>query len=221
MTISLKAVVFDLDGLMFNTEHIFHRAGDELLRRRGKAMTAECLHRMIGRRPREAFTAMVELFALNESIDHLLAESQAIFTALLDEHLAAMPGLFELLELIERQQLPKGVATSSPRKYLLNLLRRYELESRFSITLCSEDVTYGKPHPEIYLRAAEALRVEPAEMLVLEDSQAGAQAAVAAGAVVVAVPHDHTRHQNFDGTHAVIDSLEHELLRDLLNGGAG
>lgn len=203
----IRAVVFDLDGLMLNTEEVFFHAGTELLRRRGHAMTRELMSAMLGRRPQEGFRVLVDRLGLTETIDELLSESRTIFTALLEVHLTTMPGLFELLERIEALRLPKGVATSSPRKYLEELLGRFDLLRRFPLTLTAEDVTHGKPHPEIYLTAAKRLGVDPAQMLVLEDSEAGTKAGVAAGAVVVSIPHEHTAHHDFAGAACIAESL--------------
>jgi HAD superfamily hydrolase (TIGR01509 family) len=209
--------VFDLDGLMFNTEDVFTLAGTELLRRRNKPAPREMFDRMMGRRPHEAIGVMIDMMELSETTDELLAESERLFRGLLDEWLAPMPGLFELLQLIEARQLPKGVATSSPRHYLLGLLRRFQLEERFAVTLTAEDVTHGKPHPEIYLKAAERMGVAPAEMLVLEDSAAGTQAAAAAGAHIISVPHVHSRGHDFSRAKGVASSLVDRVILELLD----
>src|SRR5579872_5773460 len=97
----IKAVVFDCDGLMFNTEEIFNLSGRELLRRRGKEMTPELLSLMMGRRSDEAFPMMIERLQLQEPPEQLRAEEREIFYDLLWKHVAPMPGLFELLEHIE------------------------------------------------------------------------------------------------------------------------
>ena len=204
---TIRAVTFDLDGLMFNTEHVFHITGDELLRRRGKEMTRELLVQMMGRRPHEAFAAMIQMHGLRETFEELLVESQVIFEELLPTHLAPMPGLYPLLDHIEARKLPKGVATSSPRAYLEHILGRYQLLDRFAYTLTAEDVTHGKPHPEIYLAAAAAAKVDPGEMLVLEDSEAGTRSAAAAGAVIVSIPHEHSREHDFTTATYVATSL--------------
>lgn len=196
----IRAVVFDLDGLMFNTEEIFHEVGHEVLRRRGKVMTLELLCQMMGRRAPEAIACMIDAHGLTETVQELIDETRELFRALVVDRLAPMPGLFELLAEIERRGLPKGVATSSGRRYLEEILRRFDLLERFHFTLTAEDVTHGKPHPEIYLTAAQRLGVEPEEMLVLEDSHAGTTAGVAARAVVVSIPHEYTR--SFDFSHA-------------------
>ena len=192
---------------MFNTEHVFFDAGGELLRRRGHEMTLDVMNVLIGRRPAESFQALVKYLNLNESPEAQLAESREIFHAMLATRLAPMTGLFELLEAIEAAGLPKGVATSSPRFYLNDVLGQFNLLPRFGITLTAEDVTQGKPNPEIYLKAAKLLSVEPEEMLVMEDSEAGTRAAVAAGAHVVSIPHEFTAAHNFEGARHIAGSL--------------
>jgi HAD superfamily hydrolase (TIGR01509 family) len=212
----IRAVCFDLDGLMFNTEHVFYASAEELLGRRGLPMTRAAMNAMLGRRPLESFQALVDLLQLTEQPADLLAESRAIFYGLLDTRLETMPGLFELLDRIEAKGLPKGVATSSPRDYLEHMLGRFDLQRRFPVTLTAEDVTHGKPHPEIYLKAAAKLGVAPANMLVLEDSYAGTKAGIAAGAFVVSVPHEHTAEHDFTGTRHRAASLNDPFIFDLI-----
>ncbi|HUQ71561.1 MAG TPA: HAD family phosphatase [Planctomycetaceae bacterium] len=217
MTLPIRAVCFDLDGLMFNTEHVFFEAGGELLRRRGKEMTLDVMNVLIGRRPLESFKSLVDYLQLTETPEALLDESRTIFHAMLAERLAPMPGLFGLLDAIEARGLPKGVATSSPRYYLNDVLSQFNLLPRFAITLTSEDVTHGKPNPEIYLKAAELLGVSPVEMLVMEDSAAGTAAAVAAGAHVVSIPHEFTAGHNFVGAKHIAGSLADPYIYGLLH----
>jgi HAD superfamily hydrolase (TIGR01509 family) len=112
--------------------------------------------------------------------------------------------------------LVNGVATSSGRLYLEEILNRFDLLPRFHLTLAAEDVTHGKPHPEIYLKAASRLGVEPSEMLVLEDSHAGTSAGVSANAVVVSVPNDHSRHQDFSHAAYVASRLDDPYVLQLL-----
>ena len=204
---TIRAVCFDLDGLMFNTEHVFYESAEVLLGRRNVAMSREAMDVMLGRRPLESFQALVDFLNLTEKPADLLAESRVVFHELLETRLQPMPGLFELLDLIEARGLPKGVATSSPRDYLENVFSRFELLPRFPVALTAESVTLGKPNPEIYLKAAQQLGVTPAEMLVLEDTQTGTRAGAAAGAFVVSVPHEHTANHDFSQASYVATGL--------------
>jgi HAD superfamily hydrolase (TIGR01509 family) len=208
--------VFDLDGLMFNTEELYQEVGSEILRRRGYRFTQELLDQMMGRPSRVALQLMIDTHTLKATVEELLAETDEIFPEILRTRLAPMPGLVELLETLERHAVPKGIATSSRRAFVERVLGKFGFEARFSPILTSEDIVEGKPHPEIYLTAAERLAIPPGEMLVLEDSQNGCRAAVAAGALTVAVPGAHSRKHDFSGAALVADSLQDERIYRLL-----
>ena len=137
----------------------------------------------------------------------MAAESNRLFLDLLDDRLAMMPGLKELLDALERAGIPKAIGTSSSRELVAACLRPFDLERRFQFVLAAEDISRSKPDPEIYLTAARRFAVPPAEMLVLEDSQNGCLAAAAAGTFVVAVPSDHSRDHDFSMASLVADSL--------------
>jgi HAD superfamily hydrolase (TIGR01509 family) len=211
-----KAVVFDLDGLMLNTEDLYQDVGTEILRRRGKSFTGELLDAMMGRPADVALRLMIEVHALDSTVDELAAETDAIFATLLDDRLALMPGLLELLAALERAGLPKAIATSSGVDFVRNVLGRFDLAPRFQFILTCEDIRQGKPHPEIYLLSASRFGVEPQQLLVFEDSQNGCRSAVQAGAITVAVPSGHSRRHDFSGAALVADTLADPRIFELL-----
>lgn len=217
----IQAVAFDLDGIMFNTEHVFFLSGDALLQRRGKKMTPDILRGMMGRRAHEGFEHLTQFLDKPEDPLELWEESQEIFRSLLDQHLKPMEGLFELLDFLEELDIPKGVATSSPRPYLESLLSRFDIIHRFPISLTAEDVTHGKPHPEIYLTAAEKMGVSPKNMLVLEDSETGTRSGVAAGAYVVSIPHEFSNYGDFSSAKFIAERLTDERILSLLAENRG
>lgn len=206
--------VFDLDGLMFNTEQLYVEVAERVLAQRGKRFTAELHRAMMGRPAREGLRLMIEAHDLADTPEALGAESAAIFRDLLPTRLRPMPGLFELLDRLERAGIPKAVATGSGREFARRILGHGDLEPRFEFLLCAEDVVHGKPHPEIYLKAAAGLGLEPSRIVVFEDSANGFRAALAAGAVAVAVPGEHNAGQSYDGALWVAETLhEPEVLR--------
>lgn len=211
-----RAVLFDLDGLMFNTEDVYFRVGVELMRRRGCEYTRELSDAVMGRPPQDCFETMIRWHGLNDRWEALAAESEDLFIRLLDDGLAPMPGLMELLEALERAGIPKAICTSSSRRVVQAVLSRFQLEPRFQFTLTAENITRGKPHPEIYLKAASRLGLRPEQIVVLEDSQTGCQAAASAGMVVVAVPGEHSRNQDFRVARLVLSSLADPQLYELL-----
>jgi HAD superfamily hydrolase (TIGR01509 family) len=218
--IPIRAVVFDLDGLMFDTEALYHRITAELLAEKGKTFTAEIMRAMIGRRAPEAGLALKMLAGLEESVEDLLSVIQSRFRDQLEVAVHPTPGLFVLLDRLRDAGLPLAVATSSQRVYAEGLLRSHGLRDRFEFILASEDVTHAKPDPEIYLTAAERLGRVPASVLVLEDSPPGILAAKGAGAFAVGIPHDHSPADALRAADLIVDRLDDPSLLRLISDGA-
>jgi HAD superfamily hydrolase (TIGR01509 family) len=214
----IEAVAFDLDGLLVNTEELYQHVGTELLRRRGHSFEPDLLDAMMGRPQQVSLKIMIEWHGLTDTIEMLATETGEIFVSLLDTQLRTMPGAMELLDLLDARGIARGVATSSGPDFAHDVLGRMEIRDRFAFVLTSADVTHGKPHPEIYRTAAQRLAVDPGAMLVLEDSQAGCKAAVAAGAVTVAVPGGHSRRHDFTGAVFVAETLADPRIEALLAG---
>jgi HAD superfamily hydrolase (TIGR01509 family) len=211
-----SAVVFDMDGLMFNTEEVYYLVGIELLRRRGQVFTRELSDAMMGRPPKASFETMIAWHKLGDTWEQLADESGEIYVGLLDEHLAPMPGLLPLLDALEAAGLPKAIATSGERRLVEAVLSRFAMRPRFRFVLTSADIEHGKPHPEIYLKAVEQFDARPEEILVLEDSENGCRAAAAAGTFAVAVPWELSRSHDFGAASLVIDGLEDRRLYEVL-----
>ncbi|MGY8767980.1 MAG: HAD family hydrolase [Pirellulales bacterium] len=207
ITEPLKAVVFDMDGLMFNTEMLYPKVATILLERRSRQLTQELTDNMMGKTHRDAFEVMIQFHGLTDSVDQLADESDIIFEDILDSELAPMPGLMELLDSLEQADFPVAVATSARRVMAEDLLGRYDLRTRFASILCGDEVSSGKPDPEIYLTTAKKLGLDPSQIMILEDSQTGCKAAVASGAFAVAVPGPHSRNHDFQGAALVADTL--------------
>src|SRR5207244_5778221 len=138
-----RTVVFDRDGLMFNTEELYQEVGTELLRRRGYVFTQELLDRMMGRPSHVALQIMIDTHTLKATVEELLAETDEIFPDILRTRLAPMPGLVELIAALEENAIPKGIATSSPRSFVERVLGAFDYQSRFSPILTSEDIVRG------------------------------------------------------------------------------
>jgi HAD superfamily hydrolase (TIGR01509 family) len=211
-----RAVVFDLDGLMFDTERLFVRVASEMLQSRGKVFTTEIMNAMIGRRAVDAGESFRQMSGLEEPVEVLMAEVRSRFNAEMETAVHPTPGLFALLARLEQRGLPRAVATSSRRAYAATLLQRHRLAGRFAFVLSGEDVTRGKPDPEIYLTAAARFGVPPGRMLVLEDSAPGVAAAKAAGALVVAVPHEHSPAERLTAADRIVATLDDPVILALI-----
>lgn len=205
-----------MDGLLFDTEELYWEVGDTVLQRRGFRFCLELQQRMMGRVGVAAIEQMVDFHDLDDDPLALLAESDELFEGMLASNLRPMPGLTEWIDLLHEVQMPFGLATSSQRKFVDIIFEEISWRDSLEFVLTGDDVTHGKPHPEMYVSAARMLSILPAEMLVLEDSGNGCAAAVAAGAFTVAVPNAHTRDQAFDGAKLIAKSLADPKLHEFV-----
>ncbi len=212
MPAPIRAVAFDLDGLMFDTEALFVRVLRGFLEERGRSMTPEIMAAMIGRRAAEAYPVFKRLTGFEESPEELLTEIRRRFTAELDTAVHPTPGLIALLAHLEERGIPRAVATSSRREYATRLIERHGLRPHFAFILGAEDVTKGKPDPEVYRMAARRFEVEPSGLLVLEDSPPGLAAAKAAGALAVGVPHEHSPAEGLKAADLIVQRLDDPTL---------
>lgn len=205
---TVKAVALDMDGLMFDTEDLYWQAASTLLGRRGHEYTEELNGKIMGRPPRYCFELFIETFSLPETWLELQDESEELFLEYLKDGSSPMPGLSVLLDYLERRDIPKAICTSSARRLALAVLQKHGVLDRFRFVLTSADIQNGKPDPEIYTKAAARFSIDPADMLVLEDSEAGSRAARAAGAYPVAVLSHHNGGQNFESAQKIVNSLD-------------
>lgn len=213
----LKAVAFDLDGLMVNTEDVYIHVGTELCARRGKTFEDALRHQMMGQPATAALSVMIAWHSFTDTLEELAIESDVVFWEQVEGRLQLMPGLMELLSAIDDAGIPKGIATSGARDYADQILTRVGLRERFESVITADDISRGKPAPEIYLLAARRFGIEPSEMLVLEDSQNGCRAGVAAGAYTVAVPSEHTEGHDYTGAAFIAHSLADPRIRQVLS----
>ena len=204
-----------MDGLLFNTEELYDELGHELLRRRGKTADPDLIRRMTGLPPQAAWQLFIDHYQLTDTIPELQAEGDAFLDGLLPDRLALMPGAISLLQFFAHESpRPLALTTSSSRRGVERIMSVFDVSHHFEFWLTAEDVTQGKPHPEIYATAAVRHGISTSEMLVFEDSENGCRAGVAAGAHVVAVPSSPAH--EFPGAAFIAETLEDPRIKDLL-----
>lgn len=212
----IRAVAFDMDGLMVNTEDLYTEVGALLLSRRGRTFTPALKKKMMGLPGQQAFALMIEHEQLDDSVATLATESDELFLDILPHRLEVLPGLLSLLDALDDRNLPRCVATSSPHHFAREVLGTVNLLARIDFVVTAEDVVHGKPYPDIYLEAARRMAVSSEQMLVLEDSHHGARAGVASGACTIAVPGSHSQDHDFLGVHFRANTLADPCFQSLL-----
>jgi HAD superfamily hydrolase (TIGR01509 family) len=158
------------------------------------------------------------LLDIQDSAQALYDEAQVLFQRLLPTELKMLDGANDLLSAAEARGLPTALATSTQRGLAMQMLSAFDLPRRFDAILTFDDVTHGKPHPEMYQKACAKIGVDPACSLVIEDSVNGVKSAVAAGCFTVAVRHDHNRNVEFPPVAFIAESMRDPRLHALVNG---
>lgn len=201
-----KALVFDMDGLMIDSEGLYFEVEREMAREFGQVAEDALMWKMMGRSPLESMRIFARELRLPASPEDLLTARQARVEKKMLSEVLPMKGLYEIIETFH-EKLKLAISTSSPRRFVDIALEKLRLEHIFDVIQTHEDVTKGKPEPDIYLKAAEKLEVRPGECIVLEDSHNGALAARRAGCYCIAIPNEYTKEQDFSFVHHIAEDL--------------
>lgn len=204
-----RGALFDLDGLMVDTERKNIELWQSAAKEFGYDLANECFSEAIGKRREEAHRVLRAAFPpgfpwdeVAKRREELLIEFQQSGT------LERKLGIGELLQFLEECGVPKAVATASGRDWAHEKLRRTGLAPHFNIVVTGDDVSHAKPSPDVYLEAARRLQIPPEECFAFEDSDVGIQAAHAAGTRPIMVP-------DMKQPEAAIRALAHHVAQDL------
>lgn len=185
-----KLVIFDVDGLMLDTEARWQEAWQIVGEKHqiedlGKETFLKCVGRS-GKVVED--TVKEELAGMNVNALNILEECRVLGAKLLDERIDAKPGIYELLNVLDEMGIHKAVATTTMRALTIERLTRLNLIDRFDYLLCGDEVNERKPNPEIYQKVLKHFDILPQDALVLEDSFVGVEAAYRAHIPCIMIP---------------------------------
>jgi HAD superfamily hydrolase (TIGR01509 family) len=205
----IGAVVFDLDGVLIDSEHVWDEARRALAEERGGRWHDRASRDMMGMSSLEWSRYMHDVIGLSDRPEEISAEVVRRLEAIYRERLPLLPGAVEAVERLAARW-PLAVASSSNRELIDLVLELSGLERHFRVTVSSEEVASGKPAPDVYQEAADRLGVEPQRCAAVEDSENGILSAKAAGMRVLAIPNPQfpPAEETLSEADDVLDSLD-------------
>ena len=205
-----KGILFDMDGVLVDSEPLFHKAVNVMVERCGAApITEEENNRyLLGATVEETWIRVKDLRDIPQTPAQLLAGYNEVVKDVLRSDLTARPGVRALIAEAQRRGLPIAVASSSLREWVNLKLEVIGLTDAFPVALGGNDIEHGKPAPDIYIKAARLIGLEASQCVAIEDSPIGLAAAAASGAYTVCTLTDSTRRLDLSAADVIIESLE-------------
>jgi beta-phosphoglucomutase family hydrolase len=212
----IRAVIFDMDGVIVESEHLHIKAEQQTMLKHGVRISAEELHTYTGTTAEFMFTELIKKYKLNTTFERVFDEKEVFMFELLEKETRPTKGVIELLKKLKRKGIKLGIASSSHRKLIEYILRRLDIVRLFDFVVSAEDIAHSKPNPEIFLRSAGGLRVEPVECLVVEDAKLGVEAAKNAGMRVVGYRNPNSGDQDLSRADMIVDDFAKLSVEDML-----
>jgi len=213
--LSSFGIIFDLDGLLVDSEPLQERAIGGVLERYGIHLTSDDFVSMVGISTPQNFLDVLERHGPFESLERLLAQKHALYRQIAEAELQPMPGAVALVRAAAAADVPRAVASSSPRADVDMSLVAVGLDAALPLRVGGDQVAETKPAPDLYLRGLELIGLGAGRCVGLEDTTHGVASAKAAGLSCVAVPNRHTVGQDLSAADRRISSLEDLSLPDL------
>jgi len=207
-----KAVLFDMDGVIVDSEPLHIAAFRTCLKKHGHNVTGGQYKKYFAGRTDEAgFRQYFDFVREAVSLPIVMDEKAKIYSALAADQLVPYVGVVDFIRALVANKVALGLVTGSLRAEAEVVLKTFELADLFQTIVAAEDITQSKPNPEGYLKGAKALGVDPADCIVIEDAPSGVKAAGAAGMRCLAVTTTHTK-EELAGAALITDRLRPESI---------
>ncbi|HWY79735.1 MAG TPA: HAD family phosphatase [Candidatus Sulfotelmatobacter sp.] len=207
----IKAVIFDVDGTMVDSEPIHIDAWGKTLQfynHRLHDLSPELQANMAGKKPAIIAQEMVEDLHLSISPEILLQKKTNIFMQMIKTDLQGMPGVVSSIKQLKKDGYKLGIGTSLTKDYVDIVLKYLNVRKYFDMIVTGDEIKNGKPHPDTYLTVAKKLGVKPEECIVIEDATSGIKSAKTAGCLCIAIENSNVVPQNTSLADKIIRSLD-------------
>jgi beta-phosphoglucomutase len=191
----IRGAIFDMDGVLVDNVRIHVRAWQAFGREIGGEFSSGDIRSLFGQRNREILKNLTGHRIADEQADEYALRKEEIYRSMIATGIDPVPGLIPFLDDLKNSGIEAAIATSGPRENVEAVLKSIRLEDRWKSIVTGADVTRSKPHPEIFLLAAQRLEVPPQNCVVFEDSSAGIEAAARAGSPCIALATTHSEEE--------------------------
>ena len=213
----IKAVIFDMDGVMIDSEPLWEKTEKIMMANRGLVYTPVYREKIVGLGQKDSAILLKDTFGLEDETEEIINSRISILLDIYDEELELVSGLESLLESLSDSPLKVALASSSPIRVINFVLDKFELGKYFDPVVSGDMLENGKPNPDIYLHTAGLMGLNPTECVVIEDSINGVVSAKAADMNCIAVPDKRLDPSGFKKADVIMDELEMVKLEALMN----
>lgn len=204
----MKAVIFDMDGVIIDSEPIHNRLMLITLHHFGIPFEEKDFVHYVGTTNAYLFKKMKEEYQVPASVEEMdVYQFELLIRTISEEKLDPIPGIRDLLKQLKESKIPTAIASSSSLNLINLVAKKFEIQDYFAHFLSGEDLPHSKPDPEIYLRTAEKLGVAPADCLVIEDARLGVKAAKAAGMTCIGFKNPNSGNQDLSEADFTVDAI--------------
>ena len=214
MSTSIRAIIWDMDGVIVDTAPYHLKAWQHVFQKKGVNFTEDDFRRNFGKRNDTIIRYTLGESILQSEINAIISEKEPTFRDAVRKNIKPFPGAIKLIKALRKHGFKMALASSAPIENIQLLIQGLGIENYFNAIVSGRDVAEGKPSPQVFLLAAKKLGVAPENCIVIEDAVAGVTAAKRAGMHCLAITNTHPR-QSFNEADLIVDSLETITINDL------
>jgi len=212
----IKAVIFDLDGVIVESEDAHIQAEKQTLRKYRVNISTEELHKFTGTTAKAFFTEIIGKNKLNTTFEEINNQKEEILLKLLGQDAEPTHGVLNLIQKLRQRGIKLAIASSSTRRLVDYVLKKMNITRLFDCVVVAEDVEFSKPDPEIFLKAAKKLAISPSHCLVIEDAKLGVEAAKRAGMKCIGFRNPHSGNQDLSKADIITDDFSRMDIEKIL-----
>lgn len=204
----MKAVIFDMDGVIIDSEPIHFQVDMQTMRDLGCNISVEELGKYVGTTNEYMLTDIKKNYDINKSIEEIISyKVEMTKRKIIQSDLEPIEGIEELLSKLKNKNIPAAIASSSPRDFIDIVISKFKLQDYFKYIVSGEEVANGKPSPDVYIETAKKLGISPKDCTVIEDSKNGVLAAKAAGMKCIGFQNANSGNQDLSKADIIVKSI--------------